>query len=67
MKYEFVEVMGQRKESGIYNYSVTIDELNEYGDQGWQFAYTVNDGHTVVMQRAKIDEDWKINEQNFSI
>jgi hypothetical protein len=51
MKYEFIEVTGERRENGIHNYSVSIEQLNEYGAEGWQFAYTTNEGHTVIMQR----------------
>ena len=50
-KYEFVEVCGKSRENGIYTYPVTIEEINEYGQLGWQFAYTTNEGHSVVMQR----------------
>lgn len=46
--YEFIEVFGEPVENGIYSFPVSIDQLNEYG---WQFTYTTNNGHTVVMQR----------------
>jgi len=45
------ELFGKHKEGSIYRFDVSIDQLNECGANGWNFAYTTNNGHTVVMVR----------------
>jgi len=50
-KYEYIELEGGYRESGIYKYPVSLDLINEYGQDGWKFCYTTNDGFTVVMER----------------
>jgi hypothetical protein len=43
--YEYVEIYGDP--------TVSIEQLNAYGAEGWQVAFAKNDGYTVVLQREK--------------
>jgi len=58
-QYEFMEVIGERRENGIHNFPVTVDQLNELGKVGWNYSHSNNDGFTVFVKR-------EINSKNFS-
>lgn len=62
-RYEYIEITGDCRESGMYNYPVSADNINEYAKDGWRFVEFRYGGATCLMER-EVEELRNLKSEN---